>query len=290
MICRHAYRCVSRKSCHIILHMHEVAGAAPEVPAGLSRRCEREIQSGPARAGRPPAERGRARPAVRRVAHHGGPRRARPAGRRAWSSGAPARAPTSGPPQAPAGAVLRPADPRPRRDGDLRADLPGHDGVAAGARSTRWSGAASSGRRREGGPRLATVPPVHRAPRLRRLLRAARADAGQRRRQPAHRARRSTRPAFPVVLLDRTVVPYPRRGHHDLVGIDNRRAGYVITEHLLRLGARRARLRGACPMPRRPSTRGPQAIARRSIAATSPVDPRARPAPRSRGRRARARR
>jgi GntR family transcriptional regulator, arabinose operon transcriptional repressor len=44
---------------------------------------------------------------------------------------------------------------------------------------------------------------------------------------------------IPVVLLDRTVVPYPRRGHHDLVGIDNRRAGYVITEHLLRLGCRR---------------------------------------------------
>jgi GntR family transcriptional regulator, arabinose operon transcriptional repressor len=35
------------------------------------------------------------------------------------------------------------------------------------------------------------------------------------------------------------VVPYPRRGHHDLVGIDNRRAGYVITEHLIRAGARR---------------------------------------------------
>jgi DNA-binding LacI/PurR family transcriptional regulator len=44
---------------------------------------------------------------------------------------------------------------------------------------------------------------------------------------------------IPVVLLDRTVAPYPRRGHHDLVGIDNRRAGYVITEHLLRLGPRR---------------------------------------------------
>lgn len=44
---------------------------------------------------------------------------------------------------------------------------------------------------------------------------------------------------IPIVLLDRTVALYPRRGHHDLVGIDNRRAGYVITEHLLRLGARR---------------------------------------------------
>jgi DNA-binding LacI/PurR family transcriptional regulator len=44
---------------------------------------------------------------------------------------------------------------------------------------------------------------------------------------------------IPVILLDRTVVPYPGRGHHDIVGIDNRRAGYVVTEHLLRLGARR---------------------------------------------------
>jgi GntR family transcriptional regulator of arabinose operon len=44
---------------------------------------------------------------------------------------------------------------------------------------------------------------------------------------------------IPVVLLDRTVLPYPDRGHHDLVGIDNRRAGYRITEHLLRLKCRR---------------------------------------------------
>jgi GntR family transcriptional regulator of arabinose operon len=44
---------------------------------------------------------------------------------------------------------------------------------------------------------------------------------------------------IPVVLLDRPALPYPRRGHHDLVGIDNRRAGYIITEHLTSLGARR---------------------------------------------------
>jgi GntR family transcriptional regulator of arabinose operon len=44
---------------------------------------------------------------------------------------------------------------------------------------------------------------------------------------------------IPVVLLDRTAVPYPERGRHDLVGLDNRRAGYVVTEHLLALGARR---------------------------------------------------
>jgi GntR family transcriptional regulator, arabinose operon transcriptional repressor len=44
---------------------------------------------------------------------------------------------------------------------------------------------------------------------------------------------------IPVVLLDRPALPYPRRGHHDLVGIDNRRAGYVITEHLTALGSQR---------------------------------------------------
>jgi DNA-binding LacI/PurR family transcriptional regulator len=44
---------------------------------------------------------------------------------------------------------------------------------------------------------------------------------------------------IPIVLLDRTVTPYPRRGHHDLVGIDNRRAGFIVTEHLLRLGSER---------------------------------------------------
>lgn len=44
---------------------------------------------------------------------------------------------------------------------------------------------------------------------------------------------------IPVVLLDRPVTPYPDPGRHDLVGIDNRRAGYVMTEHLLQRGAER---------------------------------------------------
>ncbi len=43
----------------------------------------------------------------------------------------------------------------------------------------------------------------------------------------------------PIVLLDRPVAPYGQTEAHDLVGIDNRRAGYQITEHLLRLGAKR---------------------------------------------------
>jgi GntR family transcriptional regulator of arabinose operon len=44
---------------------------------------------------------------------------------------------------------------------------------------------------------------------------------------------------IPIVLLDRTVQPYPHRGRHDLVGLDNRRAGYLVTEHLAGLGCRR---------------------------------------------------
>jgi DNA-binding LacI/PurR family transcriptional regulator len=44
---------------------------------------------------------------------------------------------------------------------------------------------------------------------------------------------------IPVVLLDRPVTPYPDPGWHDLVGIDNRRAGYVMTMHLLDRGAAR---------------------------------------------------
>src|SRR6266542_3752990 len=44
---------------------------------------------------------------------------------------------------------------------------------------------------------------------------------------------------IPIVLLDRTAVLYPQRGPHDLVGIDNRRVGYVVTDHLLGLDARR---------------------------------------------------
>ena len=44
---------------------------------------------------------------------------------------------------------------------------------------------------------------------------------------------------IPVVLLDRCVYQYPRRSAFDLVGIDNRRAGFTVTQHLLRHGCRR---------------------------------------------------
>ena len=45
--------------------------------------------------------------------------------------------------------------------------------------------------------------------------------------------------AIPVVLLDRDAYQYPERSHCDLVGIDNRRAGYTVTKHLLEQGCKR---------------------------------------------------
>jgi len=47
------------------------------------------------------------------------------------------------------------------------------------------------------------------------------------------------RARIPVVLLDRCILPYPKRSEHDLIAIDHRRAGYIVTEHLLKLGCRR---------------------------------------------------
>lgn len=47
------------------------------------------------------------------------------------------------------------------------------------------------------------------------------------------------RARIPVVLLDRCLEPYPQRSKYDLVGIDNRRTGYLATEHLIKSGARR---------------------------------------------------
>lgn len=50
-------------------------------------------------------------------------------------------------------------------------------------------------------------------------------------------ARTLDRANIPFVLLDRCYMPYPERSPHDLVGVDNRRAGYLATAHLLGHGA-----------------------------------------------------
>jgi GntR family transcriptional regulator of arabinose operon len=47
------------------------------------------------------------------------------------------------------------------------------------------------------------------------------------------------RAGIPVVLLDRDFERYPDRSNYDLVGIDNHRAGHVLTRHLLQAGAKR---------------------------------------------------
>lgn len=44
---------------------------------------------------------------------------------------------------------------------------------------------------------------------------------------------------IPLVLLDRPIVSYPHPSPHDVVGIDNRAAGFVITDHLLQQGCTR---------------------------------------------------
>lgn len=68
------------------------------------------------------------------------------------------------------------------------------------------------------------------------------------------------RASIPAVLLDRCYEPYPRRSTLDLVGIDNHRAGVILTQHLWQQGARRilflARKRSASTMIERISGYG----------------------------------
>jgi DNA-binding LacI/PurR family transcriptional regulator len=44
---------------------------------------------------------------------------------------------------------------------------------------------------------------------------------------------------IPVILLDRCILRFPERSGYDLVGIDNRRAGRLATDHLLKQGCER---------------------------------------------------
>ncbi|MBV8882025.1 MAG: substrate-binding domain-containing protein, partial [Planctomycetaceae bacterium] len=47
------------------------------------------------------------------------------------------------------------------------------------------------------------------------------------------------RAGIPLILLDRDLSAFPHRSTDDLVGIDNFAGGYLLAEHLLKLGARR---------------------------------------------------
>jgi DNA-binding LacI/PurR family transcriptional regulator len=50
---------------------------------------------------------------------------------------------------------------------------------------------------------------------------------------------RFERSGVPVVLLDRDFKPFPQRSNFDLVSVDNVAAGWLLAEHLLKLGCRR---------------------------------------------------
>ncbi|MGC9942694.1 MAG: substrate-binding domain-containing protein [Verrucomicrobiota bacterium] len=44
---------------------------------------------------------------------------------------------------------------------------------------------------------------------------------------------------IPVVLIDRDLLDFPKRSDFDLVGIDNMAGGYMLAEHLIKLGCRK---------------------------------------------------
>jgi len=46
---------------------------------------------------------------------------------------------------------------------------------------------------------------------------------------------------IPVVLIDRDLMDFPRRSDFDLVGIDNVTGGFMVAEHLIKLGCRKIR-------------------------------------------------
>lgn len=48
-----------------------------------------------------------------------------------------------------------------------------------------------------------------------------------------------TRAGLKVVLIDRDIVPHPQRSEFVRIGYDNRRAGTILTDHLLQIGCRR---------------------------------------------------
>ena len=136
-------------------------------------------------------------------------------------------------------AVVRRAAPRSRRGRHHRTGLSGHDGVAAGAQPRAHLGQprrATAARRKSA--RGSCAGNTSNA--------ACRASSSRRWSTPRRRTtsisglrRRSTRRASRSCCSTAPSTPYPRRGHHDLVGIDNRRAGFIITEHVLRLGSQR---------------------------------------------------
>jgi DNA-binding LacI/PurR family transcriptional regulator len=51
-------------------------------------------------------------------------------------------------------------------------------------------------------------------------------------------ADRFSEAGIPVVLLDRDLLPFPQSSHFDVVGLDNVAAGYLLAQHLIKLGCK----------------------------------------------------
>ena len=130
----------------------------------------------------------------------------------------------------------------------------------------------SPGGELERGARLAAVPAVHRSWRLRRVLRAARARPAARTKSTSASPGRSTRRGFPSCCSIVPSRPTRGRGHHDLVGIDNRRAGYV--DHRAPAAARSPRVAfvGDADTRRRRSMRAKPAIVKRCTRGGVPIE------------------
>jgi LacI family transcriptional regulator len=54
-----------------------------------------------------------------------------------------------------------------------------------------------------------------------------------------HVCDRFRKSGIPVVLLDREMLPFPSRSDFDLVSTDNLAGGFILTEHLIKLGCKR---------------------------------------------------
>lgn len=80
---------------------------------------------------------------------------------------------------------------------------------------------------------------------------------------------------IPIILLDRDLTPFPNRSEHDLIGIDNYAAGYLLGQHLVERGCRRvsfvARPQSAGTVDIRAA--GVAAALKRGTVATSPTWP-----------------
>ena len=232
---------------------------------------------------RPPAQRGRPR-----AASSG--RRGSPSAARCGTSSSPGSwsgAPGSGTyvkrPRPPAARPLvRPADPRPRRDRDLRADLPGHDGLAARARARPRLGQRRAAPARSKEERAWDLCRQYIDRKVSGVFFAPlELDAGQGRGQPPHRAgpRRRAHPGRPPRSDGRSPIPSAAT----TTSSASTTAAPATSSPSTSCGwAPAASRSSASPTPPRPSTRAPPATARRCIAWDAPFEPRARAPPRSR--------